>query len=68
VKWISVDDGLPEAGVNVLLACWGGKHVKFGYRRRKEKRQRGGQWRIGGYCYEDSTVSHWMPLPDPPTE
>ena len=55
-KWISVKDRLPEDGVQVL-ACT--KHGKA-FSAHCEK----GKWRVS----HSVTVTHWMPLPEPPKE
>jgi hypothetical protein len=67
-KWISVDDEMPEAGDNVLLAldiyCSEGR---AGYWATT------GHYSKGGDCWGNTSGSllgevptHWMPLPDPP--
>lgn len=65
-SWISVDDGLPDEGKMVVIwspsfrsceaeAAW----AQYDYYQ--------GGWRANhGYWYGKDTVTHWMPLPEPP--
>ncbi len=57
--WISVEDGLPEEKIRVLVS--GDKYptvigwIMFG------------EWATDFGCmYKDYPVTHWMPLPKPP--
>ena len=60
-KWISVRDRLPEEETEVLCylgnALWKGIVVAF---------RRHGDWYFDGW--KCPTVTHWMPLPEPPKE
>lgn len=59
-NWISVEDGLPENGDDVLVYT-SDEYVSLGeYSNRK--------WRVYGTPYFDpiAHVTHWMPLPKPP--
>lgn len=53
-KWIPVTERLPEDGVQVLACTKHRKpfvaHCKYG------------KWRVSGSV----TITHWMPLPEPP--
>ena len=60
-EWISVTERLPESGKeSVLIALrWG--EVDIGW-------CEDGRWRSEFVNeYEDGEVTHWMPLPKPPT-
>ena len=56
-KWIPVTERLPEDNVQVLACTKHGKpftaHCAYG-----------GKWKVSGSV----TVTHWMPLPEPPKE
>jgi hypothetical protein len=55
VKWISVDERLPEDGVKVLCCTKtksGNRNIVIGYH--------DGRW----CCGMNSNVTHWMPLPE----
>ena len=54
-QWISVKERLPENGIEVLVVSDGETGASW-----HEKGEFG--WAIGG------TVTHWMPLPEPPEE
>ena len=61
-EWISVEDRLPKWQVNVLTISESGKYEILNYDR-------------GCWCYPSGVVkiivfhiTHWMPLPEPPTE
>ena len=66
-EWISVEDGLPENDVEVLITdgdmvlggCWldWGCHNGLYWNTHNEEK-----------FYALSEVTHWMPLPEPPTE
>lgn len=64
-KWIDVKDRLPEIRVDVLVyefsenqrSMWVAHLVPYGHWI---------GWR-GEYSYDD-TPTHWMPLPEPPSE
>ena len=60
-SWISVKDRLPDDGEAVLTFKNGITEVQV-----YEKRQNG--WIRGNWFWSMATVSHWMPLPDPPEE
>lgn len=59
-RWIPVSERLPEPWGNVLIAVRG-EYVFLGCV------TSGGGWRGDGYMILDG-VSHWMPLPAPPTD
>lgn len=58
-QWISVKDALPDAFAPVIVCRSGGK-VEAG------SRGLNGWWNV--YGTRTKTVTHWMPLPDPPEE
>lgn len=60
-EWISVEDRLPEGMGTVLIAHNGG--VSFGW-------FNGAYWTRGAATKHKpiKTVTHWMPLPEPPKE
>lgn len=75
-QWISVKDRLPTSVVNKVLVCCKNGYVGFGhyedYKNTKtwfnlESGKAFTDWNLGddeaGY-----TVTHWMPLPEPPNE
>lgn len=55
--WISVEDRLPELGVDVL-AAYRDRHINMG--------TVGDDWLEEDI--EDGYITHWMPLPEPPKE
>ena len=80
MKWISVDDKLPDEDFcYVLVACEGGKIDVTFYSEDRELLKNYGnsysrkcQGKLSGYFslshaygYE---ITHWMPLPEPPAE
>lgn len=76
-EWIPVSERLPEEGLCVLLACEYADTPVVGYL------EHGMWWAdtehyevsCGAYCYggkvtgclTDSRITHWMPLPAPPS-
>lgn len=70
MTWVSVDDRLPEVGRYVIGATpiddevW---HIRLGRFRRPEDRDG-----IAVIAVDGSMgwhwISHWMPLPEPPSE
>lgn len=56
-EWISVEDRLPEPGVDVL-AAYRDRHINMG--------TAGDDWLEEDI--EDGYITHWMPLPEPPRE
>ena len=66
MKWISVKDLLPEESKDVLMAydysIVSKKTIYMGFYFKK-------RWHFaeeGEYIGDDRTVTHWMPLPEPP--
>lgn len=58
-NWIKVTDRLPELNVRVLILC--GQYIEIDkYSDPKD----GNIWS----CTAKESVSHWMPLPQPPIE
>ena len=72
-EWISVTERLPDPRIVVAVFVQGDspadRSVTVAYHSR-------GQWRAtyaGGeplaeWCNVDGAVTHWMPLPEPPTD
>ena len=66
MEWISVEDRLPEDGEWVLMFC-----VEFSgvdkYRAGFYHGDNDGlSWLSAANAFGFPTVTHWMPLPDPP--
>ena len=59
LRWRGVDEELPDDEITVLVHCPQGEPVWLGY-------VDAGVWRdVSGEVIE---VTHWLPLPEPPTE
>ena len=61
-RWISVEERMPENEVSVIAFCTEDNHAWYAFRR-------GGLWwrpgdRVSIKIF--GTVTHWMPLPEPP--
>jgi len=63
-NWIKVEDKMPEALAEVIT--WNGKEVAQGYRRQDNRWNTLYSEGFGSFR-QDVQVSHWMPLPDPPS-
>lgn len=63
-NWISVEDKLPEKGVDVLYVSKCDGRIHLG--RWRNKTDRGAIYFMNGNRME--TATHWMPLPEPPEE
>lgn len=66
-EWISVDERLPEKGQSVIFAIFNG-NLGFGYL----VERRDGGFHFNDYLDDEplvniSGVTHWMPLPEPPS-
>lgn len=64
-KWVSVEERLPEEGKNVIVFY--GKYVSAGYIRNVQyykRPEKADKWQIEGRT--SSSVTHWMPMPEPP--
>lgn len=69
MEWISVKDGLPETNIQVLACKHNGKVIQMSYHRESNDMPRNFYWwGFGGYIEQTSQVTHWMPLPAPPTK
>ena len=61
MKWISVEDALPKFGARVLCKCRANIYEVL-------------TWTVDGWehdpqhVYMSGFVTHWMPLPEPPSE
>ena len=62
-QWISVKDRLPEDEEMKLIATWHKNVMKIAYYNQEIK-----SWVSNGYELWDVTVTHWMPIPEPPKE
>lgn len=60
-NWISVEDGLPENADDVLVFM---KEECISLAEYKQ-----GKWKVYStpYFFSSGNVTHWMPLPSPPT-
>ena len=61
-RWISVEEMLPDANVDVLVVYEGGAEGRYVG---ADSIMKNGEWVWAG---EDEKVTHWMPLPEPPRE
>lgn len=64
MEWVSVKDGLPEVGSWVNASD--GKIVSMFKMSRYRKNNL--RWEWYGSVYHPWTVTHWMPLPEPPKD
>ena len=62
-EWISVDERSPEVEDGMVLAWDADKEGDYHFALRESS----GSWVIfiGGWSYTES-ITHWMPLPEPP--
>ena len=65
-KWISVEERLPKEGEEVLV--FGYWHEKFQPLMCYLSPHRKGKWFTTIAGQQVYTVTHWMPLPEPPKE
>lgn len=63
-RWISVEEKLPECGENVLVCVKNGVDYDWVM---VDCRDTHGEWLENADSLEH-TVTHWMPLPEPPEE
>lgn len=68
MKWISILDEEPTAGQGVLVSLSNG-FISVGYRALKKNSH---DWQLFAPldildANDDEYVTHWMPLPEPPT-
>src|ERR1700692_3369001 len=64
-KWISVEDELPKPFTHILLYTDDGRFT--GELETYDNHTIDKEWSIGDYNYPFSKVTHWQPLPPPPT-
>lgn len=64
MRWISVDDMLPEVGVRVLAYSTYGIYPMMLGEIRSRQYWYDDDWDV----YRSEEVTHWMPLPKPPKE
>jgi Protein of unknown function (DUF551) len=62
MKWISVEDRLPEHGDEVIAT--NGELVKSSYFHMWDN---GPSWSMCGHNLKQSPVKYWMPMPKPPS-
>ena len=78
-EWIPVTERLPECDKEVLLIVhgWGDRLYYTGCLHRQESERswltgiesKASDWKIWGFSYlRDPSVTHWMPMPQPPKE
>mgnify|MGYP001568646409 CR=1 FL=1 len=69
MEWISINNYLPAH--NEYTLCWDGKDIyilKFRQTTDKRHKKRNGRWDVGGEKYFFDDITHWSPLPKPPSE
>lgn len=67
--WIAVEDGLPATADDVYVLWANGCTSVASYRyANPEKLESERFWEDQHTSHDDSTVTHWFPLPDPPSE
>jgi hypothetical protein len=72
MEWIPVNEKLPDCddkwGISKIVLCLDARgRVGFGIYQNREKQLYHAGWFTGGGVGEDCvTVTHWMPIPDPP--
>ncbi len=70
MKWISIDERLPEIDENVIL--YDGTEVFCGtHHKNNMKESYFGNQCCDGVCYgwyEKDPITHWMPLPEVPKD
>jgi hypothetical protein len=60
MKWVSVEDKLPETGQKVLT-CDSSKRVFYCVKMENN-------FKVHYTVWDHSGVTHWMPLPEPPED
>ena len=61
LTWISVNDRLPKSNTMVLVFVRG--YADIGWYDGEHD-----EWRTGMITLDNSEITHWMPLPEPPKE
>lgn len=64
--WVSVEDRLPEVGKDVLVCTTGGVML-LPHHTIKNSTTGEIHWLAYGEPYDVKGITHWMPLPEPPT-
>lgn len=70
-EWISVKDRLPEKGVQVICFNGGRMFGSFTLAEIKTDNEGFTAWHIYGVNEDNAgfgSVTHWMPLPEPPND
>ena len=70
IKWINVNDRLPPNEKYVIIATWH-QHKNFPMYHVQTAQRMGDDW-LDGHDgdmskQKNSTITHWMPIPDPPS-
>jgi len=69
-KWISVEDRLPDTDINVIFICKRHNEICVGERDKYLENMWLDYLQIDsdGDPMDEYEVTHWMPLPEPPTQ
>jgi hypothetical protein len=68
MEWISVNDRLPEKCIDVIVAKQNGRVFAMTFRQERGDKCMKFHWLgEGGWYDQHSQVTHWMPLPEPPS-
>lgn len=62
-EWIDVNERLPELNQDVLVCKFGNSVMCYSHRITEN-----GVWYGYGQSFGTKSVTHWMPLPPPPTK
>ena len=68
MKWIRVEDRLPEVNTGPWLVSYGGRYNIGYYRMKGAGRPKGEPDTPVWSTYNNMPVRYWMPLPAPPKE
>lgn len=68
-NWIRVEDRLPEEPCEVLVFKSNGRVFLMSFHAPFDRGERVFQWwGFGKWLDQHNQVTHWMPLPEPPTK